>query len=187
MKLTRSLLTEKAKEYADEEPLYPVEEEGIETYPAAFTTGEFGWRDAEWVVQWHYRRFLGAYPEEEHREGEERFGENDFETVREAVVDAANGSDLEGRIERLTELEGVDVPVASAFLQFIDPDRFLAVDGRTWGVLSESGELDGPYPDPPSVGEYREFLRVCRRIGDEFDVDIWTLYRALWRLGSDGR
>lgn len=185
MELIRTLLTEKAAEYADEEPLYPVEEEAIETYPAAFTKGEFGFRDAEWVVQWYYRRFLGAYPEKEHREGEKLFGENNREVVQNAVTDAANEAELEARIDRLRGLEGVDIGVASAFLQFIDPDRFLALDGRTWGALCETGELDGPYPESPSIEEYREFLEICRRVAGELDTDLWTLYCALWRIGAE--
>lgn len=186
MELTRSRIEGTAEEYAEEEPLYPVEEEAIETYPAAFAEGEFGRRDAEWVVQWHYRRFLGAYPEREHREGEERFEENERGAVREAVLDAANAVGLEERVDRLRELEGVDLSVASAFLQFIDPERYMAVDERTWGALYGVDELDEPYPDPLSIEEYREFLAACRRVAREADVDLWTLYRALWRIGRDG-
>ncbi|MCL7418881.1 MAG: hypothetical protein M8354_13750 [Halalkalicoccus sp.] len=185
MTLARSVIEDEAAEYADEEPLYPVEQEAIETYPAAFADGEFGWRDAEWVVQWHYRRYLGAYPHREHREGEARFGENERDAVREAVIDAANAADPAERIERLTELKGVDLPVASAFLQFIDPERYVAVDGRTWGALHDAGELADPYPESLSVEEYRGFLEACRRIAEESDVGLWTLYRALWRLGGE--
>jgi hypothetical protein len=186
MPLTRSTIEEQAAEYAEEEPLHAVEEEAIETYPRAFAAGEFGRRDAEWVVQWHYRRFLGAIPDRERREREGRFAGNERAAVREAVAAAADADDLDERVERLTRLEGVDVAVASAFLQFIDPERYVAVDGRTWGALHEAGELDDPYPGSPSVEEYREFLAACRRVADETGVDLWTLYRALWRLGREG-
>lgn len=187
MTLTSSKIEERAAEYADEEPLYPVEQEAIETYPTAFADGEFGFRDAEWVVQWHYRRYLGAYPDREGREGEARFGENDRAAVREAIADVVAAAALEERIERLTELRGVDLSVASAFLQFIDPDRYVAVDGRTWGALSEADELADPYPESLSVAAYREFLDACRETAEEHEVDLWTLYRALWRLGGEER
>lgn len=187
MNLTRPLLIEKAEEYTAEEPLYPVEEEAIEMYPAAFASKDFGFRDAEWVVQWYYRRFLGEYPDKEQRVGEEEFGENERSVVRETVADAANETELETRIVRLRELEGVDLEVASAFLQFIDPERYLVIDGRTWGVLQEAGELGESYPNPLSIEEYREFLGASRRLGEECNVDLWTLYCALWRLArSEG-
>lgn len=187
MTLTRSAIEEAAAEYVEEEPLYPVEEEGIETLPEAFAEGEFGFRDAEWVVQWYYRRYLGAYPQDRQRAREERFAGNERDATREAVIDAANAETLDERIGRLAELAGVDTCVASAFLQFIDPDRYVVVDERTWTVLREADELDGPYPGEPSVEEYRRFLEACRRVADEHDVDCWTLYRALWRLGSNGK
>jgi hypothetical protein len=185
MALTRSTIEERAAEYDREEPLSAVEQEAIETYPRAFAEGEFGRRDAEWVVQWHYRRFLGAIPDRERREAEARFEENERAAVREAVADAVAADDLEARVDRLTRLEGVDVAVASAFLQFIDPERYVAVDERTWGALHEAGELDEPYPGSPSIAAYRAFLEACRRVADEADVDLWTLYRALWRIGSE--
>lgn len=187
MRLTRTRIEQAAAEYAEEEPLYPVEEEGIETLPEAFAEGEFGFRDAEWVVQWYYRRYLGAYPKDRQRAREERFGGNERAATREAVTDAANAEGLGERIERLTELAGVDTRVASAFLQFIDPVRYVTVDERTWTVLQETGELNEPYPGDPTVEEYRRFLEVCRGVAEECGVDCWALYRALWRLSKGDR
>ncbi|ELY34919.1 hypothetical protein [Halalkalicoccus jeotgali] len=184
MTLTRSTIEEKVAEYEREEPFYPVEQEGIETYPAAFAAGEFGFRDAEWVVQWYYRRYLGA-GNREARAGEAHFGENGRGAVREAVIAAANAAGIEDAIGHLSGLEGVDVAVASAFLQFIDPERYVAVDGRTWGALSEAGELDDPYPESLSIEEYRRFLDTCRAVAEDASIDCWTLYRALWRLGRE--
>ena len=185
MELTRSIVETTADEYREREPLYPVERESIETFPDAFAAGEFGRRDAEWVVQWYYRRFLGAIPDDRRRGREDRFRRNEFETVRDAITDVAAASDPVARIDRLTALEGVDVPVASAFLFFTDPERCIVVGEREWTVLADCGELSGPYPESPSVAEYETYLETCRSLADRFDCDAWTLYRALWRLWTD--
>ncbi|NUB90817.1 hypothetical protein HTZ84_13755 [Haloterrigena sp. SYSU A558-1] len=185
MGLTRSVLEANADEYREREPLYSVERESIETLPDAFAAGEFGRRDAEWVVQWYYRRLLGAIPDARRREREERFGRNEFETVRDAITDVAAATDPADRIGRLTALEGVDVPVASAFLFFVDPQQCIVVGEREWTALADSGELSEPYPEPPSVADYESYLERCRSLGDRFDCDMWTLYRALWRLWKD--
>ena len=63
MELTRDLVEEKAREYRDAEPFDAVEREHVEIIPETFSSGDFGWRDAEWVVQWYYRRYRGAYPD----------------------------------------------------------------------------------------------------------------------------
>ncbi|MFC6716749.1 hypothetical protein ACFQGT_17150 [Natrialbaceae archaeon GCM10025810] len=185
MNLTRSLVEAKADEYREREPLYPVEREAVETLPRALETGEYGRRDVEWVVQWYYRRFLGAVANAERRDREAAFRRNAFEDVREAIGDVATTDDPGRRIDRLTDLEGVDVPVASAFAFFADPERSIVVGEREWTVLSECGELDDPYPDPPSVAAYERYLETCRSLADRLECDAWTLYRALWRLWKD--
>lgn len=185
MKLTASLVAEAAAAYADAEPLYPVEREQLDVFPRMVATGEFGWRDAEWVVRWYYRRYLGAYPHADRQAVEARFDENDFEAVRAALTDASEATDATAAVERLTTLRGVDVRIASAFLMFIDPERYVVVGDREWAVLRRADVLSDPYPDPPDVSAYRAYLDACRSLTDSFDCDHWTLYRALWRLWEE--
>jgi len=182
MELTREVVEARAAEYEAEEALFAVEDEQVEGLPGAFASGDFGWRDAEWVVRWYHRRFLGDFPEDRRREAEAAFGDNDYEAVRSAISDALEAPHDADKVRRLTDLDGVDVPVASAFCMFADPDAFVVVGEREWAVLREAGALDGPYPDPPSVDEYLTYLDACRAVADRTDCDLWTLYRALWRL-----
>ena len=153
--------------------------------PGAFAGGEYGWRDAEWVVQWYFRRHLGAYPDARRRAAEAAFRENDFEEVRDALATIGGASETAARLDRLTALVGVDVSVASAFLTFAFPERYVVLGEREWRVLREAGELERPYPGSPTVDDYREYDAVCGDLVDRFDVDPWTLYRALWRLGAE--
>ncbi len=183
MDLTRELVDEKAAEYAEEEPLYAVEAESIETLGDAYRSGEYGWRDAMWVVRWYYRRYLGEYPDRSRRSGEEAFGENDFEAVRNAISGAVNGPDLEGRLDSLTTLAGVDVPIASAFLMFIDPETYIVIGNRECAVLADAGHLADPGPREFTTDEYRRYLEICRDLCDREGYGLWTLYRAIWRLG----
>ena len=203
MTLTRSLVESSAREYRDVEPFYTVEQETVETLPAAVRRGDYGWRDVEWIVQWYFRRHMGRYPDRERRAIENQFRENDYEDVRDVlgeVVAEENGAvdgetgdvfggeredELEFRIDRLTALEGVDVRLASAFLLFLFPKRYVVVGEREWGVLVRAGELEETYSDPPSVEEYLLYQDRCSDLLDRFDVDAWTFYRAIWRLGTD--
>ena len=185
MELTPSLVAEQAREYRESEMLSDTEREHLEILPGMFADGEYGRRDAEWVVQWYFRRYLGAYPNADRRAAESAYGENDFEAVRDtiAAVEAAD-ADAE-RVRLLTSLEGVDVRIASAFLQFMFPEKHIVVGDREWATLHEAGELDRPYPDPPDVEAYLTYLDVCREVADRCDCDLWTLYTALWRLWND--
>ncbi len=182
MDLTRSVVETHAGEYRQEEPLFSVEQEAIDIFPGMFAEGEFGFRDAEWVVMWYYRRYLGEFSHAKRQSVEAEFGDNDFETIREAVEAVVASSDPKANVERLTDLAGVDVPVATGFLMFIDPESYVVIGEREWGVLQEAGVLSTPYPDPPSAAEYVTYLDRCRDLADRFECDLWTLYMALWRL-----
>lgn len=185
VELSDSVVDRTVREYEAAEPLYEREREHLRTFPSAFADGEYGWKDAQWVVRWYFRRYLGAYPDDDRAAVEDAFDENDFEAVRGAVDAALAADDLEARLRALTELSGVDVAIASAFLFFFDSERFLVVGEREWGVLRAAGELVGPYPDPPSPAAYERYLTTARSLTEKFDCTLWDLYRCLWRLGGE--
>jgi hypothetical protein len=185
MELTADRIAEKCGEYPTAQPLSTVEEEHLEMLPETFASGDYGWRDAEWVVQWYYRRFLGAYPDAERRRVEEAYGENSFEDVRAAIAGAVEAETAAEKLDRLTALKGVDVPVGSAFLQFIAPDRYIVVGEREWRVLRQAGEIGDDYPDPPTLPDYERYLETTRALARRCDCDLCDLYQALWVLGTD--
>jgi hypothetical protein len=181
--LTKDRIDTLDDEYAEREPFDLVEREHTETLPRAFGDGEFGRRDAEWVVQWYYRR--GTHTDKERREAEERFLDNDYEAVVDAIQSAAAADSLDEKLGALTALTGVDVPVASAFLAYTHPAEYVAVGEREWVALRAAGELDEPYPEPVTPATYRQYLRAVRSVADRTGHDPWTVYRALWRTGAD--
>lgn len=132
MALTASTVRATAADYREHEPLYPVEQEQLETLPAALESGTYGWRDLEWIVRWYYRRSLGDVAHTERRAAEAAFRRNDFESVQAALeaVIATEPANVGARLERLTALKGVDVPVASAFLFVLEPERYIVVGER---------------------------------------------------------
>ncbi|AUX08119.1 hypothetical protein AArcSl_0466 [Halalkaliarchaeum desulfuricum] len=185
MELSPSLVAEKAAEYRSVEPLYAVEADHLEIMPKTFDSGEYGRRDAQWPVRWYYRRHLGAFPDRDRRDAESRFRENDFEAVMESIEAAKRSESAADAVGELTALSGVDVGVASALLFFSDPSQYVAVGAREWNTLGTAGELSEPYPDPLSPSDYERYLGACRRVADRVDCDLWTLYRALWRLSDE--
>jgi hypothetical protein len=186
MDLTPSLVRSKAGEYREAQPLAAVEADHLDILPEMLASGEFGWRDVEWVPQWYVRRDLGAYPDRERRDTEAAFDENTYEEVRGALAAVDDADELRARIDPLRSLAGVDTEIASAFLSFMDPDRYVVIGQREWAVLQEAGELDNPYPDPPSPADYLTYHETCETLCDRLDIAAWTLYRALWQLGREG-
>ncbi|MFC6836854.1 hypothetical protein [Halomarina ordinaria] len=185
MELDCSVVDREARAYERREPFHEVERDQLETLPDAVAAGDVTWKDVEWVVWWYFRRHLGAYPHRRRLDVEERFRSNDWEDVREMVEAVGKVDTDEERLACLETLDGVDTGVASALLQYLRPDAYLAVDERTWDALRAAGVLSTPYPDPPSTTAYQRYLERCRTLAERCDVDLQTVYRALWRLGGD--
>jgi hypothetical protein len=171
--------------YRDVEPLYAVEREAVETMPDAFREGDYGPRDAEWVVQWYFRRFLGAYPDAERRRVEGAFEDADRADVRAAIASSCDAPDYDAALSALLDLPGVDVEVGSAFLLFVDPERYQVVGEREWRVLADLTHLDGDYPDSLGVDDYGRYLDAARDLAARHDFTQWELYTVLWRRWKD--
>jgi hypothetical protein len=180
--LTAATVDDLTAAYEREEPFNLVEREHVETLPATLADGDFGRRDAEWVVQWYYRR--RAIPDADRRAAEERFLDNDYEAMVGAITDAAAAADRERKLERLTSLTGVDVAVASAFLAFLHPEAYVAVGDREWEALYDVRELPDSPPPSFAPADYWRYLDAVTGVADRVDRDPWTVYRALWRLGA---
>jgi len=185
MELTAAVVDEKCRAYPEVQALSTVEEEHVDLLPETFASGDYGWRDAEWVVQWYGRRFLGEIPNADRRAIEDAYDENDYEDVHDAISAAVEADTATEMMSSLTVLAGVDVPIASAFCQFIDPEHYVVVDSRQWATLRELGELDDQYPEPVTVEAYEDYLDTYRAVAERCDCSLWDLYRAIWVIAAE--
>jgi len=183
--LTADVVAEHTRTYPEVQPFSLVEDEHRELLPKMFEGGDYGWRDAEWVIQWYGRRFLGGFPNRDRRALEDAYDDNDYEDVHDAITAAVDADTATEMLAHLTELAGVDVAIGSAFCQFIDPKNYVVIDGRQWGILRKAGDLDSDYPDPPTVADYERYLETYRAVAERCECSLWELYRALWVLGRD--
>jgi hypothetical protein len=77
----------------------------------------------------------------------------------------------------LTGLNGVQVPVASAILTAIHPERFTIIDFRALQALNAA--------QPITLDFYLDYLDECRRLAKANNVDLRTLDRALWQWSKE--
>lgn len=80
----------------------------------------------------------------------------------------------------LCGLHGVDVPVASAILTTIDPQRYTVIDFRALEAL-------GSPVTGRSVSFYLEYLRACRQLARAHAISLRDFDRALWQWSRDQR
>jgi len=107
---------------------------------------------------------------------------NSSEKIRRALAAAASpDATTETAVKALTELHGVDLPVASAILAAIYPERYSVLDYRTLEALGHARH---------DVRFYEEYLSFCKRLAESNIVSpqselpaptpLRTLDRALW-------
>lgn len=91
----------------------------------------------------------------------------------------ATESNDEDRLDALLEIRGVGIPVASAVLTCLDPNRFTVIDVRA---------LDSLGRKPPAANQYRklylQYLAFCRREAARLGIRLRVLDRALWKAGT---
>jgi hypothetical protein len=99
-------------------------------------------------------------------------------TVRSVTARAFAATDEAIRIETITTLPGVGLPVAAALLHFAFPARYPLLDVRaldSLGVKRRSAY-------PPSF--WVEYVEFCRRLAGELGVSLRTLDKALWQASK---
>lgn len=179
MELGRRVLKQQEAAYEKEEDQYAEEIERLETLPKAFEKGTWTWEDLEWIVRWKMTGspFVGKVLDD--------FNTNDETFVSSQIEKSVAASSPGEKLSHMIEISGVAERMGSAFLLFMNPDRFTVLDWKAWNVLHESGYLPDEMPDDPSVEDYLLYLGACWAIANEYDVSLRTLDMALWALGGD--
>jgi len=107
---------------------------------------------------------------------------NSNEKIRRALVVAASPeSSTDAAVKALLELHGVDLPIASAILAAIFPERYTVLDYRCLEALGHARH---------DVHFYEEYLAFCKRLAESNIVQpqsglpgptpLRALDRALW-------
>jgi thermostable 8-oxoguanine DNA glycosylase len=176
MDFDHDLITSKAEEYwelAPDSPRYQEEEEPkLDELPTKFENHNWDWDDLIWIYRWKSPRSIGD------------FKQNDPERVDKVFSKVVDTSSTRRKLALLKEeVNGLRVPTGSAFLLFMNPEKYTVMDSNAGEFLQQQGYLP-TYSDDPSYEEYINYLDVCRGIADDCDVELRTLDRALWVLGK---
>jgi len=104
-----------------------------------------------------------------------------------ARIRAVSGAVLDTRNERtrmelLTSLTGVGVPMASAILTLIDPRRYGVLDIRAWQLLFAIHSVDANRRGQGfTIAQWLEFLTALRHHARRHDVSARTIEYTLFR------
>jgi hypothetical protein len=110
--------------------------------------------------------------------GRSRLAKNTDQDIADALELAVTAKTDRAAIAVLKGLNGVEVPVASAILTAIKPERFTIIDFRALEALN----IKQAYL---TIDFYLDYLGECRRLASEHNVPLRTLDRALWQWSKE--
>lgn len=110
--------------------------------------------------------------------GRSRLLRNSAQEIADALNLAVSATTERAAVAVLVGLQGVLVPVASAILTAIDPERYTVIDFRALQAL-------GSKSTNRSVDFYLTYLGACRRLAEAHHVTLRDLDRALWQWSDE--
>lgn len=111
---------------------------------------------------------------------------NTPQQIRAATSAALRTRSERRRLEALTGLNGVSVPMASAILMLLDPKRYGVIDIRVWQLMYKVGAVT---KNPRSVGftfqNWYQFLMILRHFARKLGVGARLVERTLFRAHKE--
>lgn len=143
---------------------------------AAIRNGDYTLGNLEAIVRWKSERVVHYL-----------IGNSEAQIRKVLAVAASPESSVKQAVEALTSLRGIDLPIASAILAAIAPERYNVLDFRALEALGHARH---------NVDFYAEYVAFCRRLAEQGMVKpqedlpgptaLHALDRALWEW-SRGR
>ena len=110
--------------------------------------------------------------------GISRLSRNSDDEIADALRVAVAARTERSATAVLMGLNGVRVPVASAVLTMINPERYTIIDNRALAALGVGAAAS-------DVNLYLAYLFFCRRLAADHGVSLRELDRALWQWSKE--
>jgi hypothetical protein len=110
--------------------------------------------------------------------GKSRPSKNTDQEIEDALRLAIAAKTERAAIAVLLGLQGVHVPVASAILTMINPQKYTVIDYRALEALGTDSK-------DRTINFYLEYLNACRQLAKTHGVSLRDLDRALWQWSKE--
>lgn len=101
-------------------------------------------------------------------------------SVDELMRQISQAETPQAKVEKLLQIWGIGVPIASAILAVCYPDEFTVLDRRVWEVLQQRSIEGLPERFPKTPTKYLQYCSVCRSLADQSELTLRELDRVLW-------
>ena|SRR3989344_8705441 len=102
------------------------------------------------------------------------------QSIREITTNIYYEDNKERKVEILTKIDGIGIPVASAILSVCYPNDFIISDYRALSTLNKLLGKETLVNLSNSVPRYLEYLDLCKKVADEKGLNLRDLDVCLW-------
>lgn len=106
-------------------------------------------------------------------------------TIKKTTKEALATRSEQKKLELLTSLKGVSVPMASAILMLTNPRRYGVIDIRVWQLLYKMGTVKTNSNGTGfNFNQWYRFLKIIRYYAGIYQVDARDIERTLFKVHS---
>lgn len=99
--------------------------------------------------------------------------DNSEEILKEISEKVLSTNSEETKMELLTSLKGVSIPVASSILTLLDPQDYGVIDIRVWQLLYNYGEVKtNPRGQMFNIENWKTYLNLLRKYANQFNMKV---------------
>lgn len=105
--------------------------------------------------------------------------EKNKKTIRAITSEVYQAKTAEQKLNILTSIPSIGIPMASAILTVCYPDNFTIADYRACAALKDFGEEIAGNPIS-NVPAYFEYLKKCKKLSRKHNLSLRDFDRVLW-------
>src|SRR6266496_6426372 len=111
---------------------------------------------------------------------------NSEKSINRLTQEAFSTRNEKHKLELLTELNGVSVPMASSILMLLNPKRYGVIDIRVWQVLYVMGTMTSNAKGANfKFSEWNRYLVTIRHFASKFNVKARDIERTLFNVHQE--
>lgn len=99
--------------------------------------------------------------------------------IKELMKNVHNAKTLAEKVETLTKIKGIGLPIASAVLSVCYPKEFTILDYRVWGILFEDKKVKSKRV-PNTISGYLDYVNICKNYAKELKLSLRDFDKAMW-------
>jgi len=100
-------------------------------------------------------------------------------SIKQIMRKVYGAKDDKEKIETLTNIKEIGIPIASAILTVCYPKKFTILDYRVWNILSKEGKTKNK-TQPTTITGYLNYVNDCQNYAKKLNLSLRDFDKVMW-------